>query len=248
MNLFEKATKVPAKATGKAKTDKQEIAIAGIESLAQIKAMMANLEAVAKTLETDIKAAGFQEFLDMETNVRPESFKGIDGLASASVEMRKRGTNSALNEDECSVLKQLGLSPFKQIVTTEMFGINPEFAKDKVLMTKVSKALEKIVPEGFIVLQEEVSKMVVDDNLIDAAFKMKDADKRKVALEIVTTMALKPKLSADYDMSKLSADVDALLKPAAEEVVEANPVAKLEAEGVDLISKAKSVRKTKAAA
>lgn len=251
MSLFDKATKIAPKSTGKAKTDKKEIAIAGIQALAEIKAMMASLEAASKTIETEIKAAGFQEFLDMDTVVRPESFKGIDGLASASVEMRKRGTNSSLNEDECNVLEQLGLTPFKQIVTTEMFGINPIFAVDTTLMGKVSKALEKIVPEGFIVLQEESSKMVVNDELLDAAFKLKDGDKRKVALEIVTTMALKPKLNAEYDMKGLFNAIKLYLEPESEEIVEApvvkiDPVVVLEAEGAALITK--KPRKIKIAA
>ena len=253
MDLFAKATKIAPKATGKAKTDKKEIAIAGIQSLAEIKAMMTSLEAAAKTIETEIKTAGFAEFLAMETTVRPESFKGTDGLATASVEMRKRGTNSALNGDECNVLEQLGLKPFKQVITTEMFGINPVFAADKTLMGKVSKALEKIVPEGFIVLQEEASKMVVDDTLLDAAFKLVDEDKRKVALEIVTTMALKPKLDAEYDMSKLFDNVKAYLEPVGEEVVEApvakvDPVVALEAEGAALVAAGKKSRKAKTTA
>jgi hypothetical protein len=223
MSIFAKAKAVPATKTAAAKKTKLEVAIDGIQNLAEIKAMMASLTAVAATLEGEIKEAGFNEFLDMETQSRPESFKGIDGLATCSVEMRKRGTNSALNADEVAVLEGFGLKPFKQIVTTEMYGINPAFAADEKLMNKVSKALEKIVPEGFIIKQEEVSKLVVDDNLLDAAFKM-EGDNRPEALRIVTTMALKPKLNAEYDMTTLHANVSALISTV-EEQGEAQKVA-----------------------
>lgn len=199
-NLFAKAKAVTAKPAAAKKT-KQEIALSGIEQLAELDALMKSLDAAKKTLEGEVKAAGFGEFLNMETNIRPESFKGIDGLGSASVEMRKRSTMSALNEDELATLKRNGIEAFKQVTTTEMFGINPAYAANGALMDKVSKALEKIVPEDFFVLQEETFKMVVTDEMLDTAFKLKQG--RSDCLAIMTTMALKPKLSADYDMSKL---------------------------------------------
>lgn len=211
MSLFKNAKQIAAKPTAAAKKTKQEIALAGVQSLAELKAMIASLEAAAKTIEGEVKEAGFGEFLAMETQVRPESFKGVDGQASCSVEMRKRGTNSALNADEVAVLEELGLTPFKQVITTEMFGINPAYAGDEKLMDRVSKALEKVagLPADFIVQQAEVSKLVVDDNLLDEAFKLTEG--REEALRIVTTMALKPKLNADYDMNNLSAAVASYL-------------------------------------
>lgn len=248
MSLFAKATVIATKPTGKARADKKEIALAGIQTLAEIEAMLKSLEAAKATIAGEIKEAGFAEFLEMETSVRPESFKGIDGQATCSVEMRKRGTNSALNDDEVNVLEKLGLMPFKQVITQQMFGINPVFAADEALMNKVSKALEKIVPVGFIVLQEEVSKKVVNDELLDDAFKMTDPEARKAALQIVTTMALKPKLNAEYDMSKLSANVNSYLSPVDEEIVVVKPdTSALEAEGAALIAKPKRAAKKIAA-
>lgn len=209
--LFSRAKTIQTTKTATTKKAKQEIAIAGIQSLAEVKAMMQSLEALALTLEGEIKEAGFSEFLDMETQVRPESFKGIDGEATCSVEMRKRGTNSALNEDEITVLTNHGLKPFKQIITTEMFCINPAYAGNETLMNKVSKAIEKIVPEDFIMLQEERSKMVVDDSLLDSAFKL-EGDARIEALRLCTTMALKPKLNAEYKMELLQKNVAKLFE------------------------------------
>ena len=220
MSLFKNAKAVTAKPTAAAKKNKQEINISGILQLAEMKAMIASLEAAAKTLEGEIKENGFAEFLKMEGAVRPESFKGIDGQASCSVEMRKRGTNSALNESEVAVLEGLGLKPFTQVITTEMFGINPAYASDEKLMDKVSKSLEKIVPEDFFVLQEGVSKKVVDDALCDAAFQLKGPS-RADAVRLVTTMALKPKLDAGYNMTSLASTVAGYLSNESEEVAEA---------------------------
>lgn len=221
MSIFAKAKTVAAKPTAAAKVKKAEIEISGIQKLAEMKAMIASLEAASKTLEGEIKEAGFGEFLNMAGSVRPESFKGVDGQASCSVEMRKRGTNSALNDAEVALLEKMGLKPFTQVITTEMFGINPIYAANDKLMEKVSKALEKIVPEDFIVLQEGVSKKVVDDALCDAAFKMPAGADRASAVRVVTTMALKPKLDAGYDMSNLSSNVSSYMSAESEEVTEA---------------------------
>lgn len=245
MTLFKKAAAIPAKAPAAKKT-KQEIALAGIQSLAEMKAMIASLEAASKTIEGQIKEDGFGEFLKMSGSVRPESFKGVDGFASCSVEMRKRGTNSALNLDEVEALEKLGLKAFKQVVTTEMFGINPIYAGNEELMNKVSAALEAIVPEDFIVLQEGVSKYVVDDALCDAAFQMPAGADRAAAVRMVTTMALKPKLNADYPMDQLQANVCAYLAPEDTEVTESS-VDTLTAEAVADIPAAKTT-KTKVAA
>lgn len=221
MSLFAKAKAVTAKPTAAAKKTKQEIQMSGIQQLAEMHAMMASLKAASDTLAADLKEAGFAEFLNMSGSVRPESFKGVDGFATCSVEMRKRGTNSALNEDEVAVLEKLGLKPFTQVVTTEMYGINPEYAGNEALMNKVSKALEKIVPEDFFVLQEGVSKQVVDDALCDAAFKLPAGEDRTAAVRIATTMALKPKLNADYPMGGLASTVAGYLSSESEEISEA---------------------------
>ena len=230
MSLFKKAAEVTAKPAAVKKT-KQEIAMAGIQQLAEFKAMMVSLEAASKTIEADIKEAGFAEFLQMSGKVRPESFKGIDGQATCSVEMRKRGTNSALNEDEVETLKSFGLNAFQQVTTTEMFGINPTYASDEKLMDKVSAALEKIVPEDFFVIQKGVTRNVVDDALCDAAFQMPAGEDRATAVRMVTTMALKPKLNADYNMNGLAAAVASYLAPAEDETD------KLTAEAVQIITK-----------
>ena len=207
--LFAKAKTIAKPVTAKAKQDKQEINIANLQKLCEIKALMQTLEGACKSLESEVKAAGFAEFLAMETQGRPESFRGTDGMASASVEMRKRGTNSALNEDECKLLREHGIEPFAQVVTNQLFAINPKYAEDESLLAKVEKALSKIVPEDFIVQQEGVKKFVVTDEMLDLAFKKRDES----VLTITTTMALKPKLDEAYPMVLLFDNVKAIVQP-----------------------------------
>lgn len=224
MVSFAKAKVIEAKPTGKAKQDKLEVPVASLQKMAEIKALMQSLEGAYKSLEGQVKAAGFDAFLALETTTRPDSFRGIDGMASASIEMRKRGTNSALNEDEVKVLEALGITPFKQVITTEMFGINPAYAGDEKLMARVEAALNKIggLPEDFIVQQAEVSKLVVTEEMMNAAFAKRD----RAAIEIVTTMATKPKLNDGYPMEALFDNVKEIVQPSKKAAKVALPGAK----------------------
>ena len=206
--LFKNAKALaPATSAAGRKKEKREVAIAGIQTLAELKAMAASIEAAIATVEAEVKDAGFSEFVTLSA---ADSFRGTDGFGSASVEMRKRGTNSALNEEEVSTLKDLGIIAEKCVIVPEMFAINPAYAGNEALLEKVSKAIAKIVPEDFIVMQEEKSKMVVNEAMMAKAFTL-PLEKKEVALRIVTTMALKPKLEDGYDMETLAANVNAIL-------------------------------------
>lgn len=213
--MFSTAKTIAAKPTAKAKKEKLQIEVPGLSDLAKLDALIKAATAMKATLKSDIKAFGFDQFMDMAGGTRPSSFEGVDGVATASVELRKRGTNSALNDDEVAVLERFKIEPFKQVVTNGLFAINPKYAEDTALLGKVERALTKIVPEDFIVQQAEVSKFVVSDEMLDDAFR---AGKPAEVLAIMTTMALKPKLSEAYSMEQLMDDAKAIMFPKAKKV------------------------------
>jgi hypothetical protein len=213
--MFSTAKTLAAKPTAKAKKEKLQIEVPGLADLAKLDALIKAATAMKATLETDIKTFGFDQFMEMAGGTRPSSFEGTDGVATASVELRKRGTNSALNEEEAAVLERFGIEPFKQVVTNGLFAINPKYAEDASLLGKVEKALAKIVPEDFIVQQQEVSKLVVSDEMLDGAFR---AGKPAEVLALMTTMALKPKLSEAYSMEQLMDDARDIMFPKAKKV------------------------------
>ena len=210
MGMFATSKIIAAKPSAKAKKEKDQIEITGLADLAKLDALIKAATAMKATIEADIKTTGFEHFMDKAGGTRPSSFEGVDGVATASVELRKRGTNSALNEEEVAALEAVGITPFKQIVTNGLFAINPKFAEDATLLAKVEKALSKIVPDDFIVRQEEVSKMVVSDEILDEAFR---SAKPAPILAIMTTMALKPKLSEAYAMEQLLDDAREIMFP-----------------------------------
>lgn len=209
-SLFTKAAPIVSPKAAKAKAEKTTVQMSGVQQYAELKALAAAIAAVVGTLEAEIKGEAFDMFMEKaaETKRAPESFNGSEGYATVNVQMRKRGTNSPLNEGELAVLEAAGIPAYEEVGVVEMFGINPVYAADDKLLSKVSKALEKIVPEDFIVKQEKKAKMVVSNDTLEAAFKM--AKLNPDVVKVVTTLALKPKLES-IDIDTILADVKDLL-------------------------------------
>ncbi len=92
-NMFEDAKKTEKEAPKKAKgKQKRQVAVPGMEKLAQIKAVLAALEGMGKTVEAEIKAQIADEFVKEGCAIgrKPENFEGIDLGATASCQLRKR--------------------------------------------------------------------------------------------------------------------------------------------------------------
>lgn len=198
----------PAAKTTKAKAENQ---LEGLEQLAQVDALIKSLEAVKATLDAEVKSRALNIFIETANGRRPESFRGLEGTASASIELRKRSTTSPLNEDQIKLLASKGVAGEKVIVTNKMFGINPVHAENQELLAKVEAALKDIVPADFIVLQEEKSKIVVTDKAMETVFKeihmARGAAKNKeefaavsqearTFIETVGVLAIKPTLQS----------------------------------------------------
>lgn len=172
MAMFNKAkTIAPAPKKASSKAAKAEIEIAGIEHLAMIDALQKTLETVRATLEQDVKAAAAERFVAhiQETGQRPDNFTGIEGGATASLQFRRRSSAYALNEEAVTLLRDAGIEPEKEVVTPQLFAINPAYAGDEALLAKVEKALVKIVPDDFIVVQEEKSKLIATETTLNTA-------------------------------------------------------------------------------
>jgi hypothetical protein len=211
-SMFKKAQSIPAEAPKKKKKEKEQILIHGIRPLAILDALIKQASALQETIKAEVNQIGFSHFASLAGKLaaRPSSFEGHDGDATASVEIRKRSTRSVLTDDEVQILEDAGLTPAEEVIQKHLFAINPKYATDEALLEKVEKALSKIVPEDFIVQQEEIKKKVVSDTMLDEAFK---EGARAEVLRILTTMALKPKLDAAYDMQNLLKDAIEIMQP-----------------------------------
>src|SRR5271167_4155722 len=162
--MFKKATtevKTEPKKKGK---EKIQLQVSGLQQLTLLDALIKQASAMQATLKSEINAVGFEKFVSLSGQPeRPSSFEGVDGYATASVEVRKRSSGSVLTDDEVKVLTDAGIESQTKVIQPHLFAINPKYATDESLLAKVEKALSKIVPEDFISQQLEVSRKVVSD-------------------------------------------------------------------------------------
>jgi hypothetical protein len=194
MGMFDKPKLVTPSAPKKAaKKGKPEIEIAGVEHLAMIDALQDTLETLRATIEGEIKAQAVEHFVDhiAETGQRPENFNAVEGGATASMQLRRKSSSHALSDEAVALLKEHGIEPEKQIVTPELFAINPAYAGDKALLTKVEKAIAKIVPGDFIMMQDEVAKFVVSEDTFNKAISKRAP---AAVIQSISTVSCGPKL------------------------------------------------------
>lgn len=168
-NLFAKAKAAPAVKASK-KSNKAEKPISGMEGFAVVVSLMKNLEGIKATMEGEIKSEMRGIFVVDGEGQRPESFRGVEGSAEASCELRKRTAMSALSQTEIDALTADGIPVGKSESIPERFIINPAYANNQELLAKVSAALSKIteLPDDFIQVQAEVSKVIVTDETLEA--------------------------------------------------------------------------------
>lgn len=226
MSLFANA-KPLAKPAVAVKNEKESIEVAGLEDYAKLDALVKSIGTVQKTVGAGIKDDVMADLFynkAMSDGELPESMEGVEGIAKASLECRKRGTNSPLSDQEVEVFQNHGLTPKKAVITHEAFVINPKYTNDMKLLAKINKLLEGKVPEDLFQTQEEVSKYVVDDELVKEACSMKDELPREVFM-LMTVLAIKPKLT-ETNIGQILDDVKPLIVEEVEEKPAKKPAAK----------------------
>lgn len=199
-NIFATA-KVTTKPTSK-KPAKPELKMGDeLDTLAAIRALSKALEGLQASVESEVKKKSLDAFVGAGINLekRPENFRGISTLASASLELKKRSSASALREDEVEVLRQHKISVTEGDAT---FYFNPLILQSESAMKKVSAALEKVdlskdIGTTDIILQNP-GKTTVAETSLDEVF---GGNFKPVVVErllgIVATLSVKPKLNVN---------------------------------------------------
>jgi hypothetical protein len=195
------AVKLPAKKKGK-----KEVEIAGLEDFVVIDSLIKTLEAVKATFEEPVKDRAKAEFLTADGGKRPDSFTGLDGIAEASVQLRKRSSRSALSDEEAALLTAKHV-PFDIVDDVpEAYAINPKYLTDSALLARIEKV--KGLPDDFVVKQVAQTRRVVSDETVDTVFARGLATE---LVDVVTTLAIRGKLNST-DPKKTLALVTKLLK------------------------------------
>jgi len=195
MSVFSKAKVVEAPAKKAAKrNDKAVVELEGLFNYAVVDKVVKTFGALQKTLAATLKEKQSEYFVT-EGNARgyrPENFRGVDGLASASCELRMRSSASVLSDEECELLTKAKI-PFDTVVEqVNQYVINPKYFDNQDLLALVSKSLEKLgLPDDFIQLQTEKTTRIVNEESLAAVFKNRVAAD---FLSLVSVLAIKPVL------------------------------------------------------
>jgi hypothetical protein len=206
-NVFDTAPALPKVVKNSKGKVKPTFKLAGLDKFAQYKTAIAAAEGLCVELRSTMDPILYNYFAEEGCKIhrKPDNADGLgeEGIGLGSLELRKRSTLSPLSPEEQEFLAENEVPTETVIVTPATFIINPKFLSDAALMKKVGEALAAIgVPvdmtnpeNSFIQRQQEVSKVVVSDETIDATYKKKPSVAREI-LPVVTTLGIRPKLAA----------------------------------------------------
>ena len=200
MTLFANAKTIPAKKPADKKSAAELRIMEGIEQYAAIDAAMKSLKAMAEVQAAAIKAEMANIFVTEGCAIKkkPANFKGTEGTATASCEMKKRSTASVLTEDEIALLVAQKLPIIEVVKTEEAFLINPAYTHNMEILAKVEEALADVdLPEDFLMKQDKEAAMVVGDETVEALFKL-NVEEAEALFSVVTTLAIKPSITGDF--------------------------------------------------
>jgi len=205
--------------SAKAKKAPPEIRIEGIESVAALDAVIKSLTALKQTFEAQAKGNMTTEFvkLGVAKGARPDNFRGVEGAASASCEMRARSSASPFQTDEIQMLAEAEIPTRKIEDGVATFGINPAHLNNAEMLKAMEKALQPLVAKGklptdLFVKLEPPTRTVLAEGALDVVFSRGEATVRKL-LPVVTTMAIKPTLGKDATTADAFKLVEKLLAP-----------------------------------
>jgi hypothetical protein len=207
-NLFAEAKKVPAKKAAAKKAEEPRVETAGLEVYAAIDALEKQLKALKATVRPELDALMIGHFV----NNGPENYKGEEGQATASLELRKRSSASALNDSEQELLADSNISTEVVEDRPETYIINPAYAGDAKLLKKVSDAISKVagLPTDFLQFQESTKKTVVTETSMTEVFRLNDKTTIASLIPVVGTLAIKPKTTAS--VKELMTTIAALIE------------------------------------
>jgi hypothetical protein len=208
-DLFAAAPVVKAPPTPKAKRGEKKKTIDLGENLNVLAALDQVAEAVAGArvvYEGMIKDQVTDIFVEegMELGKRPENMLGKACFSTASLELRKRSSASALNTDDQALLAKYNVPMGEKVIkdaVPERFFFNPEILENPKLRAKVSAALGGVDFGGIAPLLQQpaepaITAKVASDESIQAVFTAADNAKDVAQLmKLVTTLALKVKMN-----------------------------------------------------
>jgi len=171
-----KASSTPKKGSG---SDQD---IDGVEILAAASLILKNLESKIKEQDTKVRDKVKEIFYTaaLENKERPENFKATDKTATASCQLRKKGSNVLMDPEVAEILDKHKISYDKEAVVEQRYVFNPEVLNDPETRQAISEALSshpKLKGKDIIQVQNaEIKRTVGEKTLEEIAAKIKDLE------------------------------------------------------------------------
>ncbi len=177
MTIFDTAPILETRQPRRSRTRRRdEVELEGLMNVVALRQVAEKVRELLITAEIDTKWRATQHFIadGCAKGQKPESFIGVEDIASGIVAMRVRSVNSPLTADEIAALDAEGIPYEKAVEQEETYAINPRYLGDKKLLAKMDAALRRIpgLPEDVFVKQPGKVRCVVDQEALENVFKL----------------------------------------------------------------------------
>ena len=193
---------------------------AKVAALGALKVMIAMCTAAEADLKDELKTGQMTDYFvkaGCASKSKPDNVDGYEGPHTATLQLRKRGTNMPLSEEEILLCKEHGV-PLATLPAPLTF--NPLYMAggdeyDANVVGKLEAALGKLIANGDvpadIIVRTGNSKTVTTEDSIPSIFKMGDNAARAL-LGVVAVLAVGTKYCiVGDDVSPAIADVAVIL-------------------------------------
>jgi hypothetical protein len=144
-----------------------------LDKFAAICVVMKSLEGEAKVIESEVKDEVRTIFAKQAILYKkhPDSFVGVGDRATASCELRRRGSNMPITADLVAILEENNIPVGKNEKVPERFVFNPDLDQaDLVYIGQLLAADPKLRGKQIVMKQQEQSTFVVtEDSLTQLA-------------------------------------------------------------------------------
>lgn len=205
LNVFDKAPISELPTEDKVVSKRKEIWVDGLDEYAAISVLIDSLNSISTMYGNQIKTQALEEFSKemMEIKKRPDNFKGVGQVSEASIEMRRRSSNSYLKHDEIDLFTKYGIPMEEEIIKEDLeerYFFNPDILSSQEIAQKISDKLLEIpeLKDKKVIMRQvkregSVKKKVCDKSF-DAIAQIENIDLVRRLLQLVSTLSIKPKL------------------------------------------------------
>jgi hypothetical protein len=192
-----------------------EVAMPGLGNVAALKAVIDALTAVMVEEDRLVKAQMDEHFIKvgMATKRQPDNFKGVDGIGSASCQLRAK--SAALSDEGKLLAIEHDIETVTETKVVETFVVNPAYASDPEWVAKLEAACGAQLTEladhrgATIQKQEAVESVKVTDLGRNQVFT-KSEDVIRTLMPVMFTPAIRAKLETNGDLKPAIAVVQKL--------------------------------------